>query len=335
MSHQSGINVSAPLASLFANAVSNEGIRLVKIVIEDETLVEKGTLQVSGSFEQDFPRILDFLEDKNPAYIAYRLDQKTAIGYDWIFMCYVPDFAKVRDKMLYASTRSTLKKALGDSHFVDDMYGTDKKDFSWEGYQKHRSSVNAAPVLTAREEELARMRKEESGADVGVTTKKAHVHGVFFPMTDNARSQMTNFINHAVNYVQLKIDTSGELVDLVLARTLDVKEIVNVTPADEPRYHFFRFRHNFEDDTLESVVYIYSCPMKSKVKERMLYSSCKSAVMQTATEELGLVIDKNSEVSDPTEITETFVYEELHPKKPDEKKAFKKPPRAAALNKRS
>jgi len=33
--------------------------------------------------------------------------------------------------------------------------------------------------------------------------------------------------------------------------------------------------------------------MKSKVKERMLYSSCKAAVIQIGTEELGLTIDKN------------------------------------------
>jgi len=63
--------------------------------------------------------------------------------------------------MLYASTRSTLKKSLGDNHFVDDIYGTNKADFSWEGYEKHRTSVTASAPLTAREEEIARMRKEE------------------------------------------------------------------------------------------------------------------------------------------------------------------------------
>jgi len=34
---------------------------------------------------------------------------------------------------------------------------------------------------------------------------------------------------------------------------------------------------------------------------------------------------KNSEISEPNELTESFVFEELHPKKPDEKKTFKKP----------
>jgi len=319
--------VSAQLAELFAQAVSTDGTRAVKISIENETLSHTATLPVSGSYEDDFSSIQTFLEDKMPCYIAYRLDHKTGLGYDWAFMCYVPDLAKVRDKMLYASTRSTLKKSLGDNHFVDDMYGTEKKDFTWDGYEKHRTSVTASAPLTAREEEIARMRKEESGADVGVTTKKAHVHGVFFPMTEKARSVMNDFVNGSVNYVQLKIDSSGEVIDLVTGKNVNPDDIQGLTPADEPRYHFFRYRHSFEDNTIDSIIFIYSCPMKSKVKERMLYSSCKSAVIQIGTEELGLNIDKNSEVSDGQDLTETFIFEELHPKPADEKKAFKKPMR--------
>lgn len=63
--------------------------------------------------------------------------------------------------MLYASTRATLRKNLGDYYFSDEMYGTDKSEFTFEGYQKHRKSVSSAPALTEREEEIQRMRKEE------------------------------------------------------------------------------------------------------------------------------------------------------------------------------
>mgnify|MGYP002384774225 CR=1 FL=1 len=63
--------------------------------------------------------------------------------------------------MLYASTRATLKKSLGDSFFVDELYGTLKAEFTMEGYQKHRKSMTSAPALTEREEEIQRMRKEE------------------------------------------------------------------------------------------------------------------------------------------------------------------------------
>lgn len=73
----------------------------------------------------DYAKITDFFEPSTPAYVLVRLDEKdTKGGYNWLFLCYVPDNAKVRDKMLYASTRASLTKGLGDSHFTDSVYGT-------------------------------------------------------------------------------------------------------------------------------------------------------------------------------------------------------------------
>lgn len=74
------------------------------------------------------------LEDKVPAYILVRLDEKTSgMEFNWLLLCYVPDDAKVRDKMLYASTKATLTKELGDSKFTDSIYGT--KKVSWSTHQ--------------------------------------------------------------------------------------------------------------------------------------------------------------------------------------------------------
>ena len=68
-----------------------------------------------------FPLIQPHLDEKSPSYICFKLDTP-----GWLFVAYVPDFSKVRDKMLYASTRTPLKKCLGEPHFVDEIYGLDK-----------------------------------------------------------------------------------------------------------------------------------------------------------------------------------------------------------------
>lgn len=69
----------------------------------------------------------EYLETTTPAYLFVRLDEKASTGeHKWLFLCYVPDHAKVRDKMIYASTRATLTKELGDYRFVDNIYGTEK-----------------------------------------------------------------------------------------------------------------------------------------------------------------------------------------------------------------
>jgi len=324
MSHQSGIQASPELLKAFADAVHNNDIRLIKISIANESLVLSNSLPVKGTWQDDFGGIIGQFEEKIPCYIVYRLDEKTHSGFGWVLFCFVPDHAYVRDKMLYASTRATFKKSLGDSYFVDEVYGTDRQEFTLEGYNKHRKSVTAAPALTEKEEEMQRMRKEESGAEIGITTKKAHVHGVYFPFSGPAETQMKNLSAGSINYIQLTLNMEKETIELVSNKNLDVSEIKSLTPSDKPSYHFFKFRHAFEDNTLESIIFIYACPMSSKVKERMLFSSCKASVISVA-ESLGLTIDKNSEVSDSAELTEAFVYEELHPKKPDEKKTFKKP----------
>lgn len=324
MSHQSGIQASQELLKAFQGAVHNNDVRLIKISIVEESLAPTNVINVAGTWQDDFHYVIEQFEEKKPCYIIYRLDDKNTSGFTWVFFCYVPDNAYVRDKMLYASTRSTLKKSLGDYYFSDEMYGTHANEFNLDGYQKHRKSVTAAPALTEREEEIQRMRKEESGADIGVTTKKAHVHGVHFPFSDSATQALHTLKNQSVNYVQLSIDIDKELIELQHSKDVDASQLSSLTPADTPRYHFFRYKHSFEDNTIEPIIFVYSCPMRSKVKERMLYSSSKVSVLAVA-EEIGLVVEKSSEVSDSIEFTESLIHEELHPKKPEEKKIFKKP----------
>ena len=51
-------------------------------------------------------------------------DESSLTGYDFVFIAFSPDFAHVREKMLYASTRSTLKLAFGTNYIIDELFGT-------------------------------------------------------------------------------------------------------------------------------------------------------------------------------------------------------------------
>lgn len=59
---------------------------------------------------------------------------------------------------------------------------------------------------------------------------------------------------------------------------------------------------------------MYTCPSKSKIRERMLYSSCRSGVLQAAKDDAELNVDKKLETSDVSDLTESFILEELYPK---------------------
>ena len=63
------------------------------------------TVSIDGSLEEDLDKLSDILQDDVPAYILAKLDES-----GWLAISYVPDNAKVRDKvcamlsMLWACT---------------------------------------------------------------------------------------------------------------------------------------------------------------------------------------------------------------------------------------
>ncbi|CAB1353434.1 unnamed protein product [Coregonus sp. 'balchen'] len=91
-------------------------------------------------------------------------------------------------------------------------------------------------------------------------------------------------------------------------------------PTDTPRYNFFLYKHSHEGDYLESVeqqvqppLFIYSMPGYScSIKERMLYSSCKSRLLDEV--EKDLEVAKKMEIDNGDELTEEFVYDEAFAK---------------------
>lgn len=96
--------------------------RFVKIQIQTEQLVPVKTQASKGNWEQDFSLVQPALEKDEPCYIAYRKDDNS-----FLLLCYVPDLAKVRDKMLYAVpdrfSYFRLLICLGNQGFFDQGAG--------------------------------------------------------------------------------------------------------------------------------------------------------------------------------------------------------------------
>ncbi|RHZ88592.1 hypothetical protein Glove_22g100 [Diversispora epigaea] len=326
MTHQSGIRVSQELADLFANSVAKGDLRIIRVSIINESLVSNGTQNVTGLWDSDFAKVREFLDEEKPCYILYRLDSKSSTGnYEWLFLAYVPDNAKVRDKMLYASTRATLTKDLGDSRFVDSMYGTAMEEFSLEGYQKHKLHQQAEAPLTQREKELAEIRIAEANANsFSTSARKAHVTGIAFPISDEAIDAIKS-LGKEFNFVQLSLDIANEKILLASADKIEIDDLAKSLPTDAPRFSFFAYNHNFEGQNFESIVFIYTCPTSSKIKERMLYSSCRGSVISLGESEAKLIIDKKLETNDPSDLTKSYIMGELHPISQTPVKMFSRP----------
>lgn len=95
------------------------------------------------TWDKDYDKlVIPLIEEDQPCYILYRyffshyfrnfcfitfifrLDTKNASGYEWLFISWSPDTAPVRQKMLYASTKATLKQEFGTSQIKEELHGT-------------------------------------------------------------------------------------------------------------------------------------------------------------------------------------------------------------------
>ncbi|KAI8838383.1 hypothetical protein BC829DRAFT_404386, partial [Chytridium lagenaria] len=172
----------------------------------------------------------------------YRLDSKTATGdYAWLLIQYVPDHAKVRDKMLYAASKATLSKELGDSKFIDFFHTTNKEEVTLEGYGKHLKHKEAEAPLTEREIENERVRKTEVGADIGTSTRRTNATSIGLPVTDDVRGALEQFKENQINAAVFVIDGETESIGLHSAqaevRPSALKDLVD---SSQPCFLLYR-----------------------------------------------------------------------------------------------
>ncbi|KAI4279849.1 MAG: hypothetical protein L6R38_004909 [Xanthoria sp. 2 TBL-2021] len=125
-------------------------------------------------------------------------------------------------------------------------------------------------------------------------------------------------------YLQ-KIDQS-ENIALAGVEDTDIQGLSTAISDTEPRYSFYRYTHDVDGQTTNSIIFIYTCPSGSKVKERMIYASFKKVVMDTASAEAGIEIAKKLEASSPAEITPEMIGEEFQPRQ-EQKQGFARPKR--------
>lgn len=170
MSHQTGIKSNEKLRQFFAK--SKEGnIRMLKVVINDVEELELASYRDvrSSDWKQDYTEfVLDAIEPKLPCFLFYRMDERTNTGFVWLFISWSPDFASVKQKMLYAATKSTLKLEFGTGQIKDELFGTAKEDVTLDGYLRHVKSQLAPAPLTNREEELEILKQNENHTRINV-----------------------------------------------------------------------------------------------------------------------------------------------------------------------
>lgn len=61
--------------------------------------------------------------------------------------------------------------------------------------------------------------------------------------------------------------------------------------STEPRYSFYRYAHA-DSSAGSAIIFIYTCPTSSKIKERMIYASSRNSASNLAERAVGLTLAK-------------------------------------------
>jgi len=217
-------------------------------------------------------------------------------------------------------------RELGTEKFSESIFATMREELTAHGFKKHEAHAAKAAPLTEEEAALQGVKEAEAEASRGTSSRASHVSsGVSFPISDHALEALRQLESTQNGLVQLMINTASETIELAQESSCSGDEISSALPTDSPRYSFFKFDHVYQGSNESPIVFIYTCPPGSKIKERMLYASCRQSVVDTAKRDAGLTIAKRIE-SDVEDISEAHLLDEFHPKS-ESKAAFQRPKR--------
>lgn len=321
MSHQTGIKANKDLLKIFCE--SKNGIyRAIKISIHNEELCCSAKILVQkNNWEQDYDNTLNTLvEESLPCYILYRFDEKISIGYTWLFITWIPEAASVRNKMMYASTKATLKSNFGTSYITDEVHATSLSEITIKEYIKSKSedSLN-------KEDELENLRRLEISRELSNSSATRTFGGLDFPITDNAILGLRELTENKNNFTEFFVDIQKEIIDLSAAKNVQINNLNKEISSERPRYYIFVFEHFYDGELRKSNIFIYSMPGNvASIKEKMLYSSCKNAFIDRLILK-NIPISKKIEVDDPLEINEKFLLDQLYPQSIMARPHFAKP----------
>lgn len=230
--------------------------------------------------------------------------------------------------MLFASTRLTLTRELGIERFRETIFATTKEELTAKGFEKHDKHNNLEAPLTEEEQTLGEVKRKEAEEGRGMAERKSHVSsGVSMPITEDALEALKRLASEGGdNLVQLKINIATETMELASSTSTQISSLASSISSSEPRFTFYRYTHTYDGEGSSPILFIYTCPSGSKVKERMLYASSSRSAVQVAQAEAGLTVAKRIEESNPSDISEESIQSDLHPKV-ETKKAFERPRR--------
>jgi twinfilin-like protein len=314
--------VTEELRAAFQRA-SEGGAGAIKFVIQGEAYSLAGSLPSRGSLEADFAQGASMLDERGACYLLLRKDGK------WMTVLYVPESTPVKDKMLYASSRSGLKEGLGGALFVEDFFISERAECTLANFESSKAGGSGQSHTGHLDESLltfderAKLSAVRESAKAVQSVKAAAIAEIPIKVRESAPQALNDFQSGKVNAVTLTLESKSEVLEETREENATFAALAAKLPEKSPVFLLLRFVAHEK----KPVVFYYYCPDSAPPREKMLYSSAKSMVVKVV-EQHQISIDKNLEITDAKELSEAELRAELNPQQAASK-AFAKPKPAA------
>lgn len=188
------------------------------------------------------------------------------------------------------------------------MFATERAELTASGWDKHEAHTKTSAPLTEEEEGLQGVKEAEAQESRGTGARRGHVSGkIDVPTGPGVLEALSSLKEEGCRgtLVQLKYQLPDETLTLdSSADSVPFEQVGGLISTTEPRFSFYSHPHQTADrGEGPTILFIYTCPTGSKIKERMIYSTSKSWTRIVAERDAGITISKSLEATEPNEIT--------------------------------
>ena len=300
MTHGTAFAVLPDLTSAFNDPGTANALK-VTIDIEKESFTLAGRVERSSppSDASGFASMKSsFLTEHDACFVLYR-DASDV----WSLYSYIPDTAAVKSKMLYASSRAPLLKALGGEQKIP-------REANWTELSEAKFDDGTAQSCDDRKAEehdlMTEVERLKIQADqqqaIEAAGDKISSGGLALPTTPEASTALSGFKDGSLGVLVLAI--SGETVGLkASAAAATPTELQGHIPKGDACYCLYRWAHERNGESKSSVLFLYMCAEEAPVRTKMLHASTKGPFLSSLAS-MGLEVVKAIEGLETSELTD-------------------------------
>uniref|UniRef100_A0AAV1T550 ADF-H domain-containing protein n=1 Tax=Peronospora matthiolae TaxID=2874970 RepID=A0AAV1T550_9STRA len=287
--------LSAELERAFADAQSGK-LRYVKVSIDAESFVLSAVGPATPAPRDDVAHLVASCLSADEAAFVLLCPDTNVSALRWVLLAFVPESVSVRDRMLYSSSRDSLKKQLGLNYFSGEFHATELSEVTWENFLAARTKHAADAPLSESE----RLLKETAKLERDTNVKSSAMGVVPFEITQNVREKLKLLQDDKFDWIAMKLSDDNVRVEVV--KSLEHVDLIDVPTALDhrtPSFVAYHYRGPLTSDASSALIFLYVCPEDSPVRLKMVYSTCKATVLSVAREELHITFDHTIEINAP------------------------------------